>query len=74
MLGFSANHAFALTAFATFVSAGVPERQRNPRLYEDKGDLRSMWPVFLLVLAMLAISVTAAVAFPNVFGEVLEHF
>jgi hypothetical protein len=71
MFRLSADLAFALTGFAAFVSAPLPDSQNSPR---DTADLRSMLPLFLLLFGMLIISSTAAVMFPSVFGEVLEQF
>lgn len=65
-----------LTALATsagiaaFVSTPLPDWQNRPR---HGASLRSMVPLFLLILGMLIISLTAAVMFPNVFGEALER-
>ena len=71
MFKFSADLPFALTGVAAFVSDSLRGWQNGPR---HGADLRSMLPLFLLVLGMLIISATAAVMFPNVFGGVSEHF
>jgi hypothetical protein len=71
MFRLSADLTFALTGIAAFVSAPFPDWQNSPRY---AADLRSMLPLFLLLLGMLTIWSAAAVMFPSVFGEALEHF
>jgi hypothetical protein len=72
MFRFSADLAFTWAGLAGFVSGPLREWQNSPRYGADH--LRSMLPLFLLLLGMLIISSTAAVMFPNVFGEVCERF
>jgi hypothetical protein len=71
MFKFSADLPFALTGVAAFISDPLRDWQNGSRC---AADLRSMLPVFLLVLGMLIIASTAAVMFPNVFGGVFEQF
>lgn len=71
MFKFSTDLPLALTGVATFVSNPLRDWQNRSRLGVD---LRSMLPLFLLVLGMLIIASTAAVTFPTVFGGAVEQF
>jgi hypothetical protein len=71
MFKLSADLPFAVTGVAACVSDHLRDRQNKSRY---GADIRSMLPLFLLVLGMLIISLTAAVMFPDVFGGVFERF
>jgi hypothetical protein len=61
----------AWAGVAAFASTPLSDWQSGPRYGTD---LRSMMPLFLLILGTLTISVTAAVMFPYVFGEASGRF